>query len=206
MAAPKNVGVFFCHEGTGMPEGVDLAEVARYAATLPGVVHVEDRGQRPRLDPETLSWELKRKGVRTVVVAGDSPGFFKPAFTRALADAGGDPPRCGWPRSASTAPWRRLDRARQGGGRVRRLGVPYGLAAVPDADAGATRSRSSSAAAWPASRPLSRSPTPARRCTWSRRRGTIGGHMAMFDKTFPTLDCAACILTPEDGRGRASTR
>lgn len=27
--------------------------------------------------------------------------------------------------------------------------------------------------------------------------GTIGGHMAMFDKTFPTLDCAACILTPK---------
>jgi heterodisulfide reductase subunit A len=26
---------------------------------------------------------------------------------------------------------------------------------------------------------------------------TIGGHMAGFDKTFPTLDCAACILTPK---------
>jgi len=27
------------------------------------------------------------------------------------------------------------------------------------------------------------------------REPTIGGHMAKFDKTFPTLDCAACILT-----------
>jgi heterodisulfide reductase subunit A len=26
---------------------------------------------------------------------------------------------------------------------------------------------------------------------------TIGGKMAMLDKTFPTLDCAACILTPK---------
>jgi len=26
---------------------------------------------------------------------------------------------------------------------------------------------------------------------------SIGGHMASFDKTFPTLDCAACILTPK---------
>jgi heterodisulfide reductase subunit A2 len=25
---------------------------------------------------------------------------------------------------------------------------------------------------------------------------TIGGHMLQFDKTFPTLDCAACIGTP----------
>jgi len=29
------------------------------------------------------------------------------------------------------------------------------------------------------------------------KTGTIGGHMAKFDKTFPTLDCAACILTPK---------
>ena len=29
------------------------------------------------------------------------------------------------------------------------------------------------------------------------REASIGGKMAMFDKTFPTLDCAACILTPK---------
>lgn len=29
------------------------------------------------------------------------------------------------------------------------------------------------------------------------KSGTIGGKMAGFDKTFPTLDCAACILTPK---------
>jgi len=29
------------------------------------------------------------------------------------------------------------------------------------------------------------------------RQTTIGGHMLQFDKTFPTLDCAACIGTPK---------
>ena len=29
------------------------------------------------------------------------------------------------------------------------------------------------------------------------RSSTIGGHMLQFDKTFPTLDCAACIGTPK---------
>ena len=29
------------------------------------------------------------------------------------------------------------------------------------------------------------------------RQPTIGGHMLQFDKTFPTLDCAACIGTPK---------
>jgi heterodisulfide reductase subunit A len=29
------------------------------------------------------------------------------------------------------------------------------------------------------------------------REPSIGGHMAQLDKTFPTLDCSACILTPK---------
>jgi heterodisulfide reductase subunit A len=29
------------------------------------------------------------------------------------------------------------------------------------------------------------------------RDASIGGRMGQFDKTFPTLDCAACILTPK---------
>jgi len=29
------------------------------------------------------------------------------------------------------------------------------------------------------------------------RKPSIGGHMAMLDKTFPTLDCSQCILTPK---------
>lgn len=29
------------------------------------------------------------------------------------------------------------------------------------------------------------------------REPSIGGHMSQLDKTFPTLDCSACILTPK---------
>ena len=29
------------------------------------------------------------------------------------------------------------------------------------------------------------------------RDPTIGGHMARLDKTFPTLDCAICIISPK---------
>ena len=29
------------------------------------------------------------------------------------------------------------------------------------------------------------------------REPSIGGYMAKLDKTFPTLDCSACILTPK---------
>jgi heterodisulfide reductase subunit A len=33
--------------------------------------------------------------------------------------------------------------------------------------------------------------------TLVEQKSYIGGHMSRFDKTFPTLDCAACILTPK---------
>ncbi|NIM51305.1 MAG: FAD-dependent oxidoreductase, partial [Gemmatimonadales bacterium] len=33
--------------------------------------------------------------------------------------------------------------------------------------------------------------------TLVEREPSIGGHMAQLDKTFPTLDCSACILTPK---------
>ncbi len=32
--------------------------------------------------------------------------------------------------------------------------------------------------------------------TLVEKEPTIGGHMAQLDKTFPTMDCSACILTP----------
>jgi heterodisulfide reductase subunit A len=29
------------------------------------------------------------------------------------------------------------------------------------------------------------------------KESSIGGHMAQFDKTFPTMDCSICILAPK---------
>jgi len=46
------------------------------------------------------------------------------------------------------------------------------------------------------SRPLFTLANAGKKVYLVEREPTIGGHMAMFDKTFPTLDCAACILTP----------
>ena len=53
------------------------------------------------------------------------------------------------------------------------------------------------AAALPASMRLSPSPTRASKFTWSNANPPSAATWRMFDKTFPTLDCAACILTPK---------
>ncbi|MBZ5639903.1 MAG: CoB--CoM heterodisulfide reductase iron-sulfur subunit A family protein [Acidobacteriia bacterium] len=197
MGTPTKVGIFFCREGTALPDGVDLADVARYSGGLPGVVHVEDRGLKPRLDPEALAWELKRKDIKTVVIAGDSPGYFKQAFTRALALSGGDPSEV---RLASFLEHGAL--AAHSAERAKAIiacavhGVPFGLAAVPQSTPvnPVTLVVGGGVAGIQASLEIA---DAGQKVILLEKTGTIGGHMAMFDKTFPTLDCAACILTPK---------
>ena len=91
MASDSRIGVYICQVGIGVADAVNLQAVADYAAELPNVVQTRVLGVRPRLDPKALTAEIKRIKLDRVVIAGDSPGYFKPAFTRAMAEAGGDP-------------------------------------------------------------------------------------------------------------------
>jgi heterodisulfide reductase subunit A len=54
---------------------------------------------------------------------------------------------------------------------------------------------------WAAASPACRRPwtsaMPGNKVYLVEKDTTIGGHMLQFDKTFPTLDCAACIGTPK---------
>ena len=197
MAVPARTGVFFCMEGTGAPNGLDIAEVARYARALEGVIHVEDLGVMPKIDPEALSWKLKREDLNTVVIAGDSPGYFKQAFTRALALTGGDPDRVHLAsfREHGAVAGKMTERAK-GIVACAVVDVPFGLAAVPKSVPvnPVTLVIGGGVAGIQAALEIA---DAGKKVILVERTGTIGGHMAMFDKTFPTLDCAACILTPK---------
>ena len=197
MNSTDHIGVFFCMEELAPWHGVDLAAVATYARTLPGVSLVEELGVRPKLHPETLAWDLKRKGITTVIVVGDSPGFFKQAFTRAVALSGGDPENVhlasmrehGAIAGDSTARAKAVVACAV-------LGVPFNLAAVPAPTPvnPVTLVIGGGVAGIQAALELAEA---GQQVVLIEKTGTIGGHMAMFDKTFPTLDCAACILTPK---------
>jgi heterodisulfide reductase subunit A2 len=197
MISESRIGVFFCRRASGPSGQADLAELSRYAAHFPFVTEVKDLGELPHLDPESLTRDFTRLRLTTVVIAGDSPGFFKPAFARALAEAGGDPERV------------RLASFREHGalhGNVTErakavlccaiYGVPYGLATVPDTTPvhPDTLVVGGGIAGMQAALEIA---DAGMKVYLVERRPTIGGHMAMFDKTFPTLDCAACILTPK---------
>ena len=85
------IGVFICQAGIAETEAVNLEAVSLYASNLPRVEVVEVLGQPAKLDPGELATRIKESQLDRLVIAGDSPGYFKPAFTRAMSLAGGDP-------------------------------------------------------------------------------------------------------------------
>jgi heterodisulfide reductase subunit A len=191
------IGVYLCEEGTADATAVNFHSIVNYANNLPGVVHVVSLGLQPRLLPDALAAEILRHDIERVVIAGDSPGYLKQAFTHAMAAVGRDPTEV---RLASF----REHGAASGNATARAksilacaaLGVPFALAAVPDSSPvhPATLVIGGGVAGIQAALEIA---DAGKQVYLVERQGTIGGHMAMFDKTFPTLDCAACILTPK---------
>jgi heterodisulfide reductase subunit A len=191
------IGVYLCQAGIGDPDAVNYQSMASYAESLPGVEVMHDLGKLPQIDPPTMSDEIKTRGLDRIVVAGDSPGFFKPAFTRAMSLAGCDPQevRLASFREYGAATGQSTDRAKSVLA-CAVLGVPFPLAAEPQtSDVNpATLVIGGGVAGIQASLEIA---DAGKQVYLVERTGTIGGHMAQFDKTFPTLDCAACILTPK---------
>jgi heterodisulfide reductase subunit A len=189
-------GVFIIQASEEVPQGINLHSVELYAANLPHVEKVRNLGVRPRLDPIALAEEIKADRLERIVIAGDSPGFFKPAFTRAMALAGGDTDE------VRLASFREHGATGMGTPRAESIvacavyGVPFPLAARPGTTATmpGTLIIGGGVAGIQAALEIADAGKPV---YLVERQPTIGGHMAMFDKTFPTLDCAACILTPK---------
>jgi heterodisulfide reductase subunit A2 len=193
----ESVGVFIVWPGTGPLPHHTLEELTRYAAGLPGVAHVETL--RPPLppDPVTLAATLRILPLEAVVLAGADPGYVKPAVARALALAGKDPERLRLAsfREHGRGPTATLERAKAVLA-CAVLDVPFGIAAQGEAVSThpATLVIGGGVAGIQAALEIA---DAGQLVYLVERSGTIGGHMAMFDKTFPTLDCAACILTPK---------
>jgi heterodisulfide reductase subunit A len=197
-AERRRIGVYVCCSGEPSAAPLDLKAIADYAIQLPGVRVVRAVRAPQALDPDALERQIRGDRLAELVVAGDSPGFFKAVFARALVQAGGDPGRirlASFGAHAVADPARALERAKAVVACAVH-GVPFGLAAEPCTAevSDETLVIGAGVAGIQASLEIA---DAGHKVHLVERRGTIGGHMAMFDKTFPTLDCAACILTPK---------
>jgi heterodisulfide reductase subunit A len=188
-------GVFFCQVDEQWK--IDIDAIAKYTANLPEVETVQNLGIMPRIDVNKLSDNIKTNKLERIVVAGDLPGYFKPVFTKAMAKTGGNTKevRLASFQEHGAKNGHTLDRAKAIVA-CATMGVPFSLAAIPGGNPvnHSTLVIGAGIAGIQASLEIANA---GKQVYLIEQTGTIGGHMAMFDKTFPTLDCAACILTPK---------
>jgi heterodisulfide reductase subunit A len=195
------IGVFVCHCGTNIAGTVDCPSVAAAARKLPGVVFASDYkymcsepGQK--LIQDTIAAEK----LDRVVVASCSPRMHEPTFRRTVAAAGVNPYRMEMANLREHCSWVHQDKpvatakaielvgmmvAKVGRDEALRAGraeLTKRLLVIGGGIAGIQAALDVANAGYP--------------ITLVERTPTIGGKMAMLDKTFPTLDCSACILTP----------
>ncbi len=196
------IGVYVCHCGSNIAGAVDVEQLAAFAEGLPHVAlarHYKymcsDPGQ------ELVKRDIQEFNLNRIVVAACSPNLHEGTFRRAAEAAG-------------------LNRFL-----VQMANIREQVAWVTDdKEAGLEKAKSHLAAAIrrvAGHEPLQRQFVPivpralvvgggiagiqaaltmataGKEVILVEREPSIGGHMAMFDKTFPTLDCAACILTPK---------
>jgi len=198
----RRIGVYVCHCGVNIAQTVDVEEVARYAGTMPHVVIARDYifmcsdpGQ------ELIRKDIKEQGLNRVIVASCSPRLHELTFRRVCESAGLNPylfemvnirEQCSWvsdDKEANTQKAKDLVKAA-----VRRIAYhePLELKEVPYNRN--TLVVGGGIAGIQAALEIANS---GNKVYLVEREPSIGGHMIQLDKTFPTLDCSQCILTPK---------
>ena len=196
------IGVYVCHCGLNIADIVNVEEVSKYATTLPAVV-VSRNYKFMCSDPgqNMIKEDIKELGLNRVVVASCSPLMHEPTFRRAIQEAGVNPylfemanirEHCSWiteDHKEATEKAKALV-----GAAVRRVYYhqPLEIREVPVNPN--TLIIGGGIAGIQAALEIADS---EHKVYLVERDPSIGGHMIQFDKTFPTLDCSACILTPK---------
>jgi len=196
------IGVYICHCGTNIAGTVDVKAVTAYAATLPNVVVARDYKYMCS-DPGQglIVQDIRDHQLNRVVVASCSPLLHEHTFRDATARGGLNPYYFQMVNIREHDSWVHLDHdaatdkakdlIRAAVLRVahhkplerRQVSIHPDVLVVGGGIAGIHAALTLANA--------------GKRVYLVEREPTIGGHMAKFDKTFPTLDCAACILTPK---------
>ena len=198
----QRVGVFVCWCGTNIAATVDVKKVAETLRLEPGVVYAEDYQYMCSEEGQNkIIRAIREHSLTGVVICSCSPRMHEATFRRTVQKAGLNPylleianirEQCSWiHKEKETATEKAVILGRAAIAKVhlnaplipgesavtkRALVIGGGIAGIQTAldiaDAGFE-------------------------VDIVEKKPTIGGKMAQLDKTFPTLDCSACILTPK---------
>jgi len=197
MEENKSTAVYFCNTLNGNADVINIPEVIAYAGKLSQVSMVWLPADISLSDPEEVARRIKRNKLTRIVIAGNNPGMFKSFFSRALVISGNNPEDVILASFVEHGAYNKADTDRAKAIVACAVyNVSFESAAIPEEFLvnPETLVIGGGIAGIQASLEIAASKNTV---YLVEKSGTIGGHMAMFDKTFPTLDCAACILTPK---------
>ena len=198
---PK-IGVYICHCGSNIGGVVDVEAVTEFAKGLPSVaIARNDKYMCSDPGQDLIRQDIKELGLNRVVVASCSPRMHEPTFRRVCESAGLNRylfymanirEHCSWiteDHEAATEKAKALVSAA-----VKRVYYQEPLETKEVPVNPNTLVVGGGVAGIQAALEIAAS---GHKVYLVEREPSIGGHMAQLDKTFPTLDCSACILTPK---------
>lgn len=198
----SRIGVFICHCGTNIAATVDVVSVVEQAASLPNVVYaVDNKYTCSEPGQAAIKEAIIEHKLDRIVIAACSPRMHEATFRKMLSQTELNPymleianirEQCSWVHNdKAKATAKAYDLVKMAVAKVeknkplyetemsinkRALVIGGGIAGVQAAldiaDAGYE-------------------------VDIVEREASIGGKMVMLDKTFPTMDCSACIATPK---------
>jgi len=198
----NRIGVYVCHCGTNISGKVAVEKIAEYARDLPGVVVARDyRFMCSEPGQEQIREDIVRDRLNRVVVAACSPRMHEGTFQKAIEKAGINRyyiqianirEHVSWTtEDPEEATKKAMDMVRAAVARVplhaplptQEVAVNKDVMVVGAGIAGIQAALDIADGGY--------------KVHLVERLPSVGGHMSQLDKTFPTLDCSACILTPK---------
>ncbi len=199
---PIRIGFYICHCGINIAFRVRVEEVADFARKLPNVVVARDY-KFMCSDPgqEMIENDIKEFALNRVVVASCSPRLHEKTFQGACQRAGINPYLFQMASVREQVSWVTEDEAEAtrkaktlAAAAINRVSYHHELETREVAVHPDILVVGGGIAGMQAALDIGNSD---HKVYLVEKGTTIGGHMLQFDKTFPTLDCAACIGTPK---------
>lgn len=198
----QRIGVFVCWCGSNIAATVDVEKVAQVLGQEPGVVFSTNyQYMCSQAGQELIQNSIHEYGLTGVVICSCSPRMHEATFRKTCEKAGINPYMVEIANIREQCSWIHKDMAT-----ATEKAVILGRAAIAKVHLNA---------------PLTAGESPVKKRALVigggiagiqtaldiadagfdvdivEKKPTIGGKMTQIDKTFPTLDCAACILTPK---------
>lgn len=196
------IGVFVCHCGSNIAATVDVARVAEEAAKMDQVVYATHYMYMCSTPGQELIQEkIKEHRLDRVVVAACSPRMHERTFRKATSFGGLNPYLMEQANIREHDSWvhAEIPIATDKAIDIVRMAVAKaaGLAPLEAGQVGVTKRCLVIGGGIAGVQAALDVAEAGYETVIVEREPSLGGHMAQLDKTFPTLDCSSCILTPK---------